>query len=90
MTHKIYTEERTSFEQFLQKLVLSSIYYYVLRWFTDFRNLPLFDIDPNRSINNYQTESYRDKNFKNDLLNGHRISFKINTTESDTESKQAR
>jgi len=55
-----------------------------------FRNLPLFDVDPNRSINKYQTESYEDKNIKIDLLNGHQISFKINTTESDTESKQAR
>ena len=71
MTHKIYTEERTSFEQFLQKLVLSSIYYYVLRWFTDFRNLPLFDIDSNHYITRYQTESYEDKNIKIDLLNGH-------------------
>ena len=56
----------------------------------NFRNLPLFDVDSNHYITRYQTASYGVKNIKFDLLNGHWITFKINKTESDTESKTLR
>lgn len=70
--------------QYKKKGLSLSLFFLYLRYF------PLFDIDSNHYITRYQTASYGVKNIKCGLLNGHWITFKINKTESDTESKTLR